>query len=201
MYFVFDIGNVLFSWNPDIFLAKYFPDDVMRLKQMIFLGEEWKRLDLGELSLQEVEILLSERYVQDQDAIHFIFDHFQEEMMQPIDDSIKTVKALKKKGYKLYLLSNLNQERYYKRYQQHPDIFSLFDGVTLSGGVHELKPDQSIYLKFFHQFHLEPSNGLLIDDNLANIQTAQRLGMQTLLSLPQQNLTQRLKAMGIDTIP
>ena len=57
MYFVFDIGNVLFSWNPDIFLAKYFPDDVMRLKQLIFLGEEWKRLDLGELSLQEVEIL------------------------------------------------------------------------------------------------------------------------------------------------
>ena len=57
MYFVFDIGNVLFSWNPDIFLAQCFPDDVMRLKQMIFLGEEWKRLDLGELSLQEVEIL------------------------------------------------------------------------------------------------------------------------------------------------
>ena len=198
MYFVFDIGNVLFSWNPDIFLAKYFPDDVMRLKQLIFLGEEWKRLDLGELSLEEVEILMSERYVQDQDAIHFIFDHFQEEMMQPIDDSIKTVKTLKKKGYKLYLLSNLNQERYHKRYQQHPDIFSLFDGATLSGGTHELKPDQSIYLKFFHQFHLEPSNGLLIDDNLANIQTAQRLGMQTLLSLPQQNLTQRLQAIGID---
>ncbi|WP_276618033.1 hypothetical protein [Sharpea azabuensis] len=41
---------------------------------------------------------MSERYVQDQEAIHFIFDHFQEEMMQPIDDSIKTVKALKRKA-------------------------------------------------------------------------------------------------------
>ena len=144
-----------------------------------------------------VGVSVSERYVQDQGAIHFIFDHFQEEMMQPIDDSIKTVKALKKKGYKLYLLSNLNQERYHKRYQQHPDIFSLFDGATLSGGIHELKPDVSIYLKFFQQFHLEPSNGLLIDDNLANIQTAQKLGMQTLLSLPQQNLIKRLQAIGI----
>ena len=43
-----------------------------------------------------VGVSVSERYVQDQEAIHFIFDHFQEEMMQPIDDSIKTVKALKK---------------------------------------------------------------------------------------------------------
>ena len=198
MYFVFDIGNVLFSWNPDCFLAKYFPNDVQRLKQMVFLGDEWKRLDLGEISLKDVQTLLTKRYPKDQEAIHFIFDHFQKDMMQPIDDAIKTVKALKKKGYKLYLLSNLNCERYKQRYHQHPDIFSLFDGATLSGGTHELKPDVSIYLKFFQQFHLEPSDGLLIDDSLANIEMAQRLGMQTLLSLPQQNLTKRLKAMGID---
>lgn len=57
MYFVFDIGNVLFSWNPDLFLARYFPDDVKRLKDMVFLGEEWQRLDLGEIGLQDVQTL------------------------------------------------------------------------------------------------------------------------------------------------
>lgn len=57
MYFVFDIGNVLFSWNPDLFLARYFPDDVKRFKDMVFLGEEWQRLDLGEIGLQDVQTL------------------------------------------------------------------------------------------------------------------------------------------------
>lgn len=198
MYYVFDIGNVLFSWNPDFFLARYFPDDVKRLKDMVFLGEEWQRLDLGEIGLQDVQTLLLERYPSDREAIYFIFDHFQDEMMQPINDSIQAVKALKKKGYKLYLLSNLNQDRYIQRYQQEPEIFSLFDGATLSGGAHELKPDASLYLKFFQQFHLDPSDGLLIDDSLANIETAQRLGMKTILSQPQQNLIERLKTMGID---
>lgn len=198
MYFVFDIGNVLFSWNPDFFLARYFPDDVKRFKDMVFLGEEWQRLDLGEIGLQDVQTLLLERYPSDREAIYFIFDHFQDEMMQPINDSIQAVKALKKKGYKLYLLSNLNQDRYIQRYQQEPEIFSLFDGATLSGGAHELKPDASLYLKFFQQFHLDPSDGLLIDDSLANIETAQRLGMKTILSQPQQNLIERLKTMGID---
>lgn len=198
MYFVFDIGNVLFSWNPDLFLARYFPDDVKRFKDMVFLGEEWQRLDLGEIGLQDVQTLLLERYPSDREAIYFIFDHFQDEMMQPINDSIQAVKALKKKGYKLYLLSNLNQDRYIQRYQQEPEIFSLFDGATLSGGAHELKPDASLYLKFFQQFHLDPSDGLLIDDSLANIETAQRLGMKTILSQPQQNLIERLKTMGID---
>lgn len=198
MYFVFDIGNVLFSWNPDFFLARYFPDDVKRFKDMVFLGEEWQRLDLGEIGLQDVQTLLLERYPSDREAICFIFDHFQDEMMQPINDSIQAVKALKKKGYKLYLLSNLNQDRYIQRYQQEPEIFSLFDGATLSGGAHELKPDASLYLKFFQQFHLDPLDGLLIDDSLANIETAQRLGMKTILSQPQQNLIERLKTMGID---
>lgn len=198
MYFVFDIGNVLFSWNPDFFLARYFPDDVKRFKDMVFLGEEWQRLDLGEIGLQDVQTLLLERYPSDREAIYFIFDHFQDEMMQPINDSIQAVKALKKKGYKLYLLSNLNQDRYIQRYQQEPEIFSLFDGATLSGGAHELKPDASLYLKFFQQFHLDPLDGLLIDDSLANIETAQRLGMKTILSQPQQNLIERLKTMGID---
>lgn len=198
MYYVFDIGNVLFSWNPDFFLARYFPDDVKRFKDMVFLGEEWQRLDLGEIGLQDVQTLLLERYPSDREAIYFIFDHFQDEMMQPINDSIQAVKALKKKGYKLYLLSNLNQDRYIQRYQQEPEIFSLFDGATLSGGAHELKPDASLYLKFFQQFHLDPLDGLLIDDSLANIETAQRLGMKTILSQPQQNLIERLKTMGID---
>ncbi|MGN1390671.1 MAG: HAD-IA family hydrolase, partial [Sharpea porci] len=97
-----------------------------------------------------------------------------------------------------YLLSNLNQDRYIQRYQQEPEIFSLFDGATLSGGAHELKPDASLYLKFFQQFHLDPSDGLLIDDSLANIETAQRLSMKTILSQPQQNLIERLKTMGVD---
>lgn len=194
---IFDIGGVLLNWDPDIFLSKYFPSDWERLKKIVFLSDEWKMLDLGNANVDKVRSLELQHHPQDTKAINFIFDHFEEEMLQPIDDTIKAVKALKKAGYKLYILSNIHQDLYHKRAHDHQEIFSLFEGAVLSGEEHCLKPDPTIYHILFKRFHLKPSNCIFIDDSSANIETARQLGMEGIVRKKNQHLITELKTMGI----
>lgn len=194
---IFDIGGVLLNWNPDIFLSKYFPNDWERLKKIVFLSEEWKKLDLGSANVNEVRTLILKHHPSDIQAINFIFDHFEEEMLQPIDDTIAAVKALKNADYKLYILSNIHQDLYHKRAHDHQEIFSLFEGAVLSGEEHCLKPDPKIYHILFKRFNLNPSNCLFIDDSPANIETARQLGMEGIVRKKNQNLIAELKTMGI----
>ena len=194
---IFDIVGVLLNWNPDIFLNKYFQGDAERLKKMVFLSDEWKMLDLGNANVNEVRTLIRQHHPNDTQAINFIFDHFEEEMLQPIDESIEAVKALKKAGYPLYILSNIHQDLYHKRAHDHPDIFSLFEGAILSGEEHCLKPDPAIYHILFQRFNLDPHNCLFIDDSPANIEAAKKLGMEGIVRKQDQNLITELKTRGI----
>ena len=194
---IFDIGGVLLNWNPDVFLKKYFAGNEERLKKIVFLSDEWKMLDLGNANVNEVRALVLKHHPNDIKAINFIFDHFEEEMLQPIDDTVKAVKALKKAGYKLYILSNIHQDLFHKRAHDYHEIFSLFSGAVLSGEEHCLKPDPAIYHILFKRYNLTPSNCLFIDDSPANIETARKLGMEGILRKEQQNLIAVLKTMGI----
>ena len=194
---IFDIGGVLLNWNPDVFLKKYFAGNEERLKKIVFLSDEWKMLDLGNANVNEVRALILKHHPNDIKAINFIFDHFEEEMLQPIDDTVKAVKALKKAGYKLYILSNIHQDLFHKRAHDYHEIFSLFSGAVLSGEEHCLKPDPAIYHILFKCYNLTPSNCLFIDDSPANIETARKLGMEGIVRKEQQNLIAVLKTMGI----
>lgn len=194
---IFDIGGVLLNWNPDVFLKKYFAGNEVRLKKIVFLSDEWKMLDLGNANVNEVRALILKHHPNDIKAINFIFDHFEEEMLQPIDDTVKAIKALKKAGYKLYILSNIHQDLYHKRAHDHQEIFSLFEGAVLSGEEHCLKPNPKIYHILFKRFNLNPSNCLFIDDSPANIETARKLGMEGIVRKEQQNLIAVFKTMGI----
>lgn len=194
---IFDIGGVLLNWNPDVFLKKYFAGNEERLKKTVFLSDEWKMLDLGNANVNEVRALVLKHHPNDIKAINFIFDHFEEEMLQPIDDTVKAVKALKKAGYKLYILSNIHQDLFHKRAHDYHEIFSLFSGAVLSGEEHCLKPDPAIYHILFKRYNLTPSNCLFIDDSPANIETARKLGMEGIVRKEQQNLIAVLKTMGI----
>ncbi|WP_033162050.1 HAD family hydrolase [Sharpea azabuensis] len=194
---IFDIGGVLLNWNPDVFLKKYFAGNEERLKKIVFLSDEWKMLDLGNANVNEVRALILKHHPNDIKAINFIFDHFEEEMLQPIDDTVKAIKALKKAGYKFYILSNIHQDLFHKRTHDYHEIFSLFSGAVLSGEEHCLKPDPAIYHILFKRYNLTPSNCLFIDDSPANIETARKLGMEGIVRKEQQNLIAVLKTMGI----
>lgn len=82
---------------------------------------------------------------------------------------------LKKKGYSIYLLSNINEYTFKSIYDSK--LFDIVDGYVLSYLEHQVKPYKSIYLTLLDRFKLKPNECLFIDDNKKNVETARDLGM------------------------
>ena len=87
---------------------------------------------------------------------------------------IKLIKDLKLKGYKIFLLSNINDHTF--KNVNKSDLFSIVDGYVLSYIEHQIKPYKSIYNTLISRYSLIPSETIFVDDNINNINTAQELG-------------------------
>ncbi|MCL4418764.1 HAD-IA family hydrolase [Patescibacteria group bacterium] len=87
------------------------------------------------------------------------------------------IKELKTK-YKTAILSNAGQEEITIIYRDKID--TLFDAITVSYETGIVKPSKEIYFICARRLGVKPIECLLIDDNLANINTAQEIGMKTM---------------------
>lgn len=85
------------------------------------------------------------------------------------NEGVAFVKACKKKGYKLYVLSNWDAESFKLLKKNHADLFELFDGIVASGDIGLLKPDTRIYEYILEKYDLDPSSCVFIDDQHVNI--------------------------------
>jgi HAD superfamily hydrolase (TIGR01509 family) len=94
---------------------------------------------------------------------------------QPIDDGIKFVKECKRRGYLVYVLSNWDYESFDLLVKEYQSFFKLFDGIIISGDVHEIKPDSKIYEHFTSR--LMPQHCVFIDDRIENIRAAENHGI------------------------
>ena len=103
---IFDIGNVLLSFQPERFLKQYYDEKTMGdLLTIIFCSDEWLELDLGNLTIDETINIFSKRNPHYKEEIYFILKHWTE-MMTPIQENVDIAYKLKEKGYSLYILSN-----------------------------------------------------------------------------------------------
>src|SRR5579872_6788185 len=55
-------------------------------------------------------------------------------------ECIKFIKVCKKRGHKIFALSNWDKESFALLLNKYPDAFNLFDGIIISGEVNALKP-------------------------------------------------------------
>jgi 2-haloacid dehalogenase len=85
------------------------------------------------------------------------------------------MKQLKQAGYPLYGLSNWSAETFPYARQRH-DFFDLLDDMVISGEVGHVKPHPEIFQITLDRIGRPAHECLFIDDSLANIQQAQRLG-------------------------
>lgn len=79
--------------------------------------------------------------------------------------------------YKVALLSNVGRG-VMERLFGSDELHELFDVVVLSSEVGMVKPDPAIYELTAERLGLEPSECIMIDDLVANIEGAQTTGMQ-----------------------
>ncbi|MCQ2346829.1 MAG: HAD family phosphatase [Paludibacteraceae bacterium] len=119
-------------------------------------------------------------------------------LLQIPEQRLECLRQLKRAGYKVYILSNINELHvdwtldYFRRcgiavkgrnHLPETDIQSeriYLDGVFFSNEMHLAKPDARCYEEVIKQTGIRPEETLYIDDLPANIAAGQQAGLQVL---------------------
>jgi len=176
---VFDVGNVLIEYRWHQMLLDYglTKEEAAVAGPLFFEHETWKELDLGNMPVEDVILLYEKQLPQYAGLIRWFLTHL-ELMPIPRPDVWEKVHALKEKGYKIYLLSNYNED-FFRVHTQGASFLEDIDGKVVSYEIHKIKPEPEIYQYLLDKYKLQPEESVFFDDRPENTQTAEGLGMKT----------------------
>lgn len=194
---VFDLGQVLLSFEPQKYLEKLYdnPAKRERLMKTIFESRTWLDLDQGLIDEAEAYERMAEGLPAYSEEILYVLEHW-DEILVPIEPTVRLLHRLKEQGISLYMISNFHR-RAYDRVRSRYSFFSLFDGIVISSHVELLKPDPAIFKKLVGTYSLTPETCLFIDDTPANVAAARSIGMKGLVFQDGEALEKELAGMGI----
>jgi glucose-1-phosphatase len=189
---VFDLGNVLLSFNPaEFFEKKNFPENIrVKILSDIFGSQEWRMLDNGDISTTEAIESISSKSTLKREEIDHIFN-LRAEMMFPLDCNVRLLPELKKQGFKLYYLSNFPID-IFEEIRNGYFFFKHFDGGVISSEVKFSKPERRIYEILLENYSLIPGESLFIDDIEINVRAAENLGMKGLVTFGSEEISKVL---------
>lgn len=174
---LFDFGNVLLEWNPRHVYRRYFPDDEAAMEH--FLQEvdfmEWNAQQDKGRPFTEGVALLSREFPHYSGLIQAYQDHWSDSIGDPVSGTVDIMKRLKRAGYPVYGLSNWSAETF-PLVREKFVFFDLLDDIILSGEVGQIKPEPEIYKIALQRIGRPAPECLFIDDSLANIEQARRMG-------------------------
>ena len=192
---VFDVGNVLYGWDPDSFLVRQIADDDARLR---FIEDtdlwNWHETLDGGRPFDAAAAELSEKFPDYAQVISAWGDRFGETITDPVPGVHALVEALAAKAVPLYAITNFSADFWAPFHERERGFFRHFRDIVVSGEVKLLKPDPAIYYLALDRFGLKPAEALFIDDRLINVEGAQAVGMQAHLFTDAADLRRRLEA-------
>lgn len=175
---VFDLGGVVVDYEPRAFLVDHFLNEKLedQLFEITFGSEEWKLLDANQITRQEANRIMREKGAAigrsfEVDVI--LTDWF--DMLNTKDDTVQLLKRLKKRGYRLYYLSNMAADVLELIAQRK--FWRLFDGGIASCEIGVNKPDPRIYQALLYKYSLAAKETLFLDDSRDNALAAYQLGI------------------------
>ncbi len=185
MNVVFDLGAVLFTWQPAQLLQAHFPElaaDPAAAEPMaraIFHHEDWLGFDRGTLSLAQSIDRIARRLALPPDALDRMLSPLGERLapIAPTVDLLGRLHAQRgeRRDLRLFYLSNMPAP-YARVLESRHALFACFDGGIFSGDVQLAKPDPAIYRLLAERHGLEPARTVFIDDMLHNVEAARGLG-------------------------
>ena len=175
---VFDVGNVLYSWDIRALYAKLI-DDPARLEWFCanVVTPEWHfQHDAGRDTRDTVTELI-EQYPEERALIEAYVPRWLETIPGPIPGMIELVAELAAMGMPLFAITNFSHE-FWPRFRATAPVFARFRDVLVSGEERVVKPDPAIYARAIKRFGILPADALFIDDREDNVQGARAAGMQ-----------------------
>jgi len=173
---VFDVGHVLFDWDPRHLYAKLIPEPD-RLDW--FLGEVVTRAwhfqhDAGRPFVETSEELAA-RFPAERDLIMLYGPRWLETIPGPVPGMPELVAQLKRARVPLYGITNFSAE-FWAPFRAATPLFDGFVDIIVSGEERLMKPDPAIFALARRRFGLGDGEALFVDDQPANVAAAEAAG-------------------------
>jgi putative hydrolase of the HAD superfamily len=174
---IFDLGGVVFDWNPDHIVSRVQPAPELRaaLKAALFGHADWRLFDRGTLSEPELIERLQLRLSATRQEVEAILDAVRNSLVEK-PETLKLIRALQGQGTPLYCLSNMPASVYTHLRQRH-HFWDAFSGIVISGEVQMMKPEPEVFMHLLATFNLRAEESVFVDDLLANVESAKRVGL------------------------
>ena len=195
---IFDIGNVLTRWQPEVFYDRT-------------IGQERRRALFGEVDLHHMNDLIdkgalfretiygwAELFPEWRPEIRMWYDRWIELASPRIEGSIALLRALRAKGVPVFALTNFGQHSFEEAVPKM-DFLSEFDRSYVSGRMGVIKPDPRIYQMVEEDCGIAPDRLIFADDKAENIAAAAARGWQVHQFTDWQAWAGRLVAEGLLT--
>lgn len=196
---VFDVGNVLVRWEPQVIISRVFPNhvDPQHLLQSIFRHQTWYDLNLG--SINEAQAI--DRYHQQLGIEHVQLQMLLQvvkESLLPVPGSIELLERLSTKPFHLYALTD-NTIEIMAYLKNKYTFWPLFKGIVVSAEIGHLKPSREIYHYLLNHHRIKAQETIFIDDHAPNIEGAKAVGITAIQFLNTEQCIEALRDLKIDT--
>ena len=180
MDIILDMGNVLLEWDKDKILqgVSDTKKDYLILDKTIFQSGLWERLDLGTMSREELVLkvvsMIGNTYQKKVEEVIWNWPSY----IDIYTEVLPVLSELKKKGHRIFVLSNTSKVFYDLLEDQLSPLKELLDGFVLSCDIKAIKPDLAMFKEILDKYQLDPANCVFLDDIEDNTSVAEKLGIK-----------------------
>jgi 2-haloacid dehalogenase len=195
---IFDIGNVLYDWDPRYLYRRLIHDDEALdafLRDVV--TREWHFQHDAGRNVADTSAELTARFPQHAELIAHWGARFEESIGDPMPGMLPLVAELDERGVPLFAITNFSHEFFPPFRAKEAEVFDRFRDIVVSGVEKLVKPDAAIYRLALDRFGLRAEEAVFVDDNEANIAGAAALGLHALHFTGEPKLRGELRALGL----
>ena len=199
---VFDLGNVLITWDPHPAIAKA----VGAEQATRFLADEdfgfmaWNHHQDAGRSWDEAERAAVISHPHWEPAIRGYRENYPDSLVGVIEDTVRILHELDAAGIPICALTNWSEELFPVALERFA-FLDLFEDIIVSGQEGVAKPDPKIFEILQNRIGRRLADCIFIDDSLWNVQAAVEAGLDAILFTDTGHLRKDLVVRGLPLSP
>lgn len=195
---IFDMGMVLvdFRWRQLFAEMGLSGERFDRLAKATVLDPVWNEFDRGVWTEDEMcEAFIRNDPGMEKEIRQLMYESFPG-ILKKFPYTDEWIDSLKKKGYRLMILSNFS-EKALRECADELDYIEKVDDPVISCKIKMIKPAPEIFKYLLDNYKVKPENAVFIDDNEDNINAAKAFSINTILFTGREDADRELAKLGV----